>query len=129
MVDGAEGVTDANIGNTGDGNDRANACFLDFNFIQTIKFIELADFYLGLFIGVMMVTDDNFLVYLDCAVVNLADTDTSYIFVVIDGADQYLGACIGISLGSGDIIDNGLKQGFHICAGSICIHRSNTRFG
>ena len=41
------GITDVNIGNTGNGNDGTDACFLDFHFVQTVKLVQLADLHLA----------------------------------------------------------------------------------
>ena len=51
--------------------------------------------------GLVVVTDDHILVYTDGTVVYFTDTDTSYIFIIINGTDQYLGSRIRISFGSG----------------------------
>ena len=49
-------------------------------------------------VGVVVVTDDHILIHTDGTVVYLTDTDTSYIFIIIDGTDQYLGSCLGVDL-------------------------------
>ena len=100
----AEGVTDVKLADTRDGNDGTDACFLDFYFIQTVELIQLADLGLNDLVGVVVVTDDHILVYTDGTVVYFTDTDTSYIFIIINGTDQYLGSRIRISFGSGDVV-------------------------
>ena len=65
------------------------------NLIQTVKLIQLAD--LNLVFSCQDrggSPDDNVLVDRKCTVVYLADTDTSDILIVINGADQYLGRTI-----------------------------------
>ena len=61
----------------------------------------------------MMVDDDYLLIHLHAAVVHLAYADASHIFIIIDGADQHLGAGFGVALGSRDIVQDSLKQGNH----------------
>ncbi len=81
----------------GDRNDGTDASFFDFYFIQTVELIQLADLGLNDLVGVVVVTDDHILVYTDGTVVYFTDTDTSYIFIIINGTDQYLGSRIRIS--------------------------------
>ena len=45
ILRGAQGISDGNVGDAGDGNDGTDACFLYIHLIQSVKFIELADFY------------------------------------------------------------------------------------
>ena len=108
--------------NAGDGNDGADAGFLDFYFVQTIIFIKLADLYFLHLIGFVMIDDDNVLIDLDSAVVYLADTDSSHVFVVVDRADQNLCTGIRITLRSGNVLDDGIKERCHILAfyGKLC---------
>ena len=61
-----------------------------------------------------MVYDDHFLVDPDGAVVYLSDTDTAHIFIIVYGADQYLGSGLRITLRSGDVVDDCLEQGSHV---------------
>ena len=97
------------IGNTGDGNDRTDAGFLYFYFVQTIKLVELADFHLTAFLRVMGIDDDGILVDTDCTVADFADTDTANIFVVIDSADQYLCTLVRITFRSRNVIDDSFE--------------------
>ena len=94
---------------TGDGNYRSYARLGHFNLLKTVELIKLA--YLGLdeLIGIMMVADNNLLIYLDGSVLNLTDTDTSHILIIIYGRDEDLGSRIGVSCGSRYIIENGIK--------------------
>lgn len=97
----ADGVTDVKLADTGDGNDGTDACFLYLYFIQTIKLVQLADLGLDDLVGVVVVTDDHILIHTDGTVVYLTDTDTSYIFIIIDGTDQYWVAASGSPSGAG----------------------------
>ncbi len=73
----------------------------------------------------MVVADDDLLVDRDGAVVNLADTNTPYIFIVVDRADQYLCACLGIALRCRDIVKDRLEQRCHVNACSVLVQRSD----
>ena len=44
-----------------------------------------------------MVADNYFLIDLDGAVVYFADTNTAYIFVIVNGADKYLSTDFGVA--------------------------------
>ena len=125
----ADGVTDVKLADTGDGNDGTDACFLYLYFIQTIKLVQLADLGLDDLVGVVVVTDDHILIHTDGTVVYLTDTDTSYIFIIIDGTDQYLGSCLGVTFGSGNVVDDGLEQRLHISTHLVGIQGSNTCLG
>ena len=50
-----------------------------------------------------MVHQHHFLVDSDLTVVYFTDTDTTYIFIVVDGTDQNLGTCIRITFRSLDV--------------------------
>ena len=97
----AQRISDGNIGDSRDGDDRADGCVLYFYFVQTVEFIETADFYFLLFVRVMMVDKDHILVDGDCAVVNFSDTDASDILVVVNGADEHLVGASGSPSGAG----------------------------
>ena len=93
-----------NIRNTGNGNDGTDAGFLYFYFIEPIKFIKLAYLDLDLLFRLMVIADDNILIYLNGSVINLAHTDTTNIFIIVNGTDECLGTCIGIALRGRDIV-------------------------
>ena len=95
-----------NVRNSGNSNNGTDACFLDIYLIQAIIFIKSTDLYFSGLLGFMCIDDDRILIDLDDAVVYLADTDTSDVFVIINGTDEHLRTCIGISLGSRYIIKN-----------------------
>ena len=122
-------MADVKLADTGDGNDGTDACFLYLYFIQTIKLVQLADLGLDDLVGVVVVTDDHILIHTDGTVVYLTDTDTSYIFIIIDGTDQYLGSCLGVTFGSGNVVDDGLEQRLHISTHLVGIQGSNTCLG
>ena len=76
-----------------------------------------------------MVYDYCILVYTDGSVIYFTNTDTAYIFIVVDSADENL--CIGfrISLRCRDIIQDGIKERFHISAFFSHICFGDTFFG
>ena len=87
IVAGADGITNLDIRNTGYCNDGTDGSFVYFYFVQTFKFIKLVDLY---FLGegwIVMVYNGNFLVYAKSTVINLTNTDTANVFVIVDGTD------------------------------------------
>ncbi|CDA98224.1 putative uncharacterized protein [Lachnospiraceae bacterium CAG:215] len=110
----AERISDRNIRNSGNCHDRSDPGFFDFHFIQTVKFIKFADLYFLLFVRIMMVDEHHFLIDCDRSVVHFADTDPSHIFIIIDRTDQNLSWSFRIALRSRNVIDDRLKQRFHI---------------
>ena len=62
----------------------------------------------------MMVDNNHILIDGDGTVIYLSDTDTSDIFIVIDGADQYLGWSFRVSFRCGNVIKDRFKQRLHI---------------
>ena len=55
VVSCAESITDMNICDTGNRNDRTDVGFFYFNFVQTVKLIELADLNFFTLVNIMMV--------------------------------------------------------------------------
>ena len=102
IVSCAECISDVNVCDTGDCHDRTDSSALNFNFVQTVKLVELADLYALMFVRVMMVQKHQLLVYGNSSALNFTDTDTSYIFVVVDGADKNLCISVRITLRSRD---------------------------
>ena len=76
-----------------------------------------------------MVDNNDILIYFYGAVINLADTNTSYILIVINGTDQYLCSGIRIALRSRNIIKDRIKQRNHIFARFIRTVGSDTFLG
>ncbi len=64
----------------------------------------------------MMIHDDGLLIDGQTAVVHFSDADAAHIFVVVDCADQNLGARVRVAGGCGNIVQNSLKQGSHCFA-------------
>ena len=62
----------------------------------------------------MVVYNDNLLIDLYGTIVHLSHADSSHILVIIDGADKHLGSGSGVSLGSGDIVEDGFKKRLHV---------------
>ena len=57
----------------------------------------------------MMIADHHFLIHPDHPVVYLAYADTSHVFVIVDGADQNLSACLRVALRSRNIVYDGFE--------------------
>ena len=114
MIGGAEGIADGNVGDAGDGHDGTDAGFSDFLLFQTVELVEPADLYFLLFVRIVMVYQEHFLIDGDGAVVHLADADAAYVFVVVDGADEHLGGRFRVAFRGRDIIKDRLKEGLHV---------------
>ena len=114
VICGADRIADVDICNTGNGYDGADAGRFHFYFVQTVELVQLADLDALFFVRVVMVYQYGVHVDTDFAVVHFADTDTAHIFVVVDGADEHLCACLRISFGSRDVVQDRLKQGNHV---------------
>ena len=114
---------------SGYGDDRPDAGLLNLDAAQTLKLIELADFNLAAHIGIVVVYNHTFLIHTDRSIIHLTDTDTAYIFIVVDRADEHLSPGFRISFGSGNIIDNSLKQRLHACARAAQIQCRDSGFG
>ena len=76
-----------------------------------------------------MVDNDTLLVHLHGAVVHLAHADAPHVVVVIDGAYQHLGRGLRVSLGSRDVVDDGLKQRAHILLRIVQLLLRKSRLG
>ncbi len=87
IIGGAEGVSNVNIRNTGDGNDGADAGLFYVHLIQTVKFVQLAYLDFFLFFRVMGVAEHNFLIDGNAPVVHFSHADASHVFVIVDGTD------------------------------------------
>ena len=87
-----------------------DSSFLDINLVQSVEFVQLTDTYLFLAIRIVFIDYDHILVYTDGSVINFTDSDTSYVFVIIDGADQYLCAGFRITFWCRNIVQNRLEQ-------------------
>ena len=129
IVRRTERVSDMNIRNTGNSHDGADVRFFHFCFVQAVKFIQLADFNLFLLVRFMVIDNYYFLIDADGSVIHLADSDPSYIFIIVDGTDQYLGSGFRITFGSRNILKDCLKKRNHIPAGNIHIQCGGAGFG
>ena len=72
----------------------------------------------------MVVADHSLLAHLDGAALNAADADTAHVVAVVDGGDQQLEGALLVSLGSGDVVHDGLKEGGQILAHVVGIKGS-----
>ena len=123
----AESISDVDIRDTGNSNDRTDACLSNLYFFQSVKFIQFADLYFFLLGQIVVVDQHNVLVHADRSVFNFADTDTSNVFVVVDGTDQKLCASFRIAGRSRDVFQNGLEQRCHILRGVVQIEYGMTQ--
>ena len=114
MLRVAEGVADVQICDTGNGYDRTDGSLRYLHFIQTVKFIKLADLYLFLLVRVMMVYHDTLLVYFNRTIIYLAHADAPNIFIIINRADEYLSSGAFITFRGGNGVQNRLEQRRHI---------------
>ena len=92
------------IRNAGNGNDRADICFLYIYFIQAVEFVKLADFYFFHFVRFVVVDDNHFLVDLYRTVVHFSHADSAHVFIIVDSADENLGSGFRVAGGGGDIV-------------------------
>ena len=76
-----------------------------------------------------MINDNNFLIHADGAVVHFPDTDTAHIFIVVDGADQYLGRRVRVSFRGRNVVQDGVEQGGHVFPFLFRIQRRVSAFG
>ena len=114
IIDGAYGIADMQILNTGQSNDGTDGCALHFRFFQAVKLIQLADADLLEFVRIMMINHHSVLIDGDGAAGDFSDTDTANIFIIVDGADQNLQRTIFITLRSRNVINNRIEQRLHI---------------
>ena len=110
----ADRVSDMDIRNAGNRDNRADLSFFDIDLIQPVKFVQLADLDFFALVRVVVVDDDSVLVNAQAPVVYLADADAPDIFIVIDRTDQHLGICIRVASRCRDIVDNCFKQRGHV---------------
>ena len=64
----------------------------------------------------MVVHDNGLLACFYRSVIYLTDADPPHIFVIVNGAYEYLCICFGVAFRRRDIVDNGVKEGFHVSA-------------
>ena len=57
----------------------------------------------------MEVTDHGLLTDLKRSALNATDTDTANIIVVVDGRDQQLQLAVLVTIGSGNVVDDGIE--------------------
>ena len=105
---GAEGISDVDVRNAGNGHDGTDGSFLYFYLVQAVEFIQAADAHPFLLVRLMVVDDHHILPFADDAVIHLSHADAAHVFIIIDGADEHLGPGVRISLGSRDIVDDGI---------------------
>ncbi len=105
----ADGISDVDVRNTGNSHNRADFCFRNVCFVQSVKFIQFADPHFLQLVRFVVIHNHSVLIDFQTAVVYFAHTDTSHIFIVINGTDQNLCAGIRVSFRRRDILQNGFK--------------------
>ncbi|CDD60963.1 uncharacterized protein BN684_00859 [Clostridium sp. CAG:505] len=110
----ADGIADHDIFDTAECNNAAHTCFFHFYTLQAVKFIQLCDTNLFLCFCIVHIQYHHFVIDMDGTIFNFTNTDSAYIFAVIDGGDQCLQRRFHITFGSWNVVDDGFKQGFHI---------------
>ena len=116
-------------GFSGEHSNRTDVRLGGIHLVETVELVELADLNLFLLVGIVMVDDHNLLIYSDGAVINLSHADASHIFIVVDGADQNLSPGLRVSLGSRNIVEDGLKQGNHVLSRPVHVKGCGSRPG
>ena len=117
---GADGITDGDIGDAGQGDDVAGGGLGDGLLAQSLELVHGDGLgLLGGGVGVVVVADGDLLVLLDGAPLDAADGDAAHELIIVDGADQHLERLGHIRLGSGDVLQNGLEQRLEVRARHI----------
>ena len=111
---GTEGVSDGDVRDTGDRDDGSDGRLFYLYSVKPVELIEFTDLDLFLLVRIMVIDKDHFLIYRNGPVVHFSDPDTSYILVVIDGADENLSRSFRIAFRSRDVFQDCFKQRFHI---------------
>ena len=62
----------------------------------------------------MVVDKDHLLIDADGSVIDFSDSDTAHVLIVVNGADQHLSGSFRVSLRSGDVVEDRLKERLHI---------------
>ena len=81
----ADRITDFQVVDSAQGDDRTHGRLADVLLLQSVKLVEFGDADFLPFGGIMMVDQQRVLVDADASAVDLADSDPSHIFIVIDG--------------------------------------------
>ena len=58
-----------------------------------------------------------------------AHADTAHVLGVVDGGDQHLRGALGITLGSGNVLQDGIEQGLQVNTGLLQVQRGGTLAG
>ena len=98
-----------NIRDTRNGYYGAYTRFFYFHSFKSVKFVKFGNFDFSRLFGIVCIYDYYIVIGVNHASVNFAYTDSSYIFIVVNGTDKNLCAAFGISFGCGNIINDGLE--------------------
>ena len=110
----ADRIADLEITDTGDRYDRTDFRFLHIHLAQTVEFVKLGDPGLLMNGRIVIIHPNNLLSDSDGTVVDFTDTDSSYIFIIINSRNQDLGALLRIAFRRRYIIDDRLEERFQI---------------
>ena len=110
----ADRIADLEVTDTGDRYDRTDFRFLHIHLAQTVEFVKLGDPGLLMNGRIVIIHPNNLLSDSDGTVVDFTDTDSSYIFIIINSRNQDLGALLRIAFRRRYIIDDRLEERFQI---------------
>ena len=113
-ISSTDRITDMQISDTRNGNDRTNLCLFHIDLLQSLELIELRDTYILSLVRIMMVDNDCILVQLDAAVGYFSNTDTTDIIIVINGRNKNLCVGIRITCRSRNVFEDGIEKRSHI---------------
>ena len=105
-------VSDVGIFNADHRDDIARMRFGHLGFAKILKGVHLAD--LGLVGASVGFIDQHLLLLVHRAAMKAANTDTALVAAVIDGAHLQRNGAIGLNVGAGDFLQNGVEQGNHV---------------
>ena len=122
-----DSITDIDVACTREANDVAHLCLLDGNTAESVDLEERCDTHSLRLLVRMVVADRNVLVEPQSTALDAADTDPSDVIVIVDGRNEELKGLVGISLGCGDVLKDGLKEGLEVGSLLVRVSRSSAR--
>ena len=113
---GTDGVADGDVADTAHGDDLTGGGLGDGGTGQAVEGVQAHGLGLLGLVGVVVVAHHDLLVLLDGTTLNAADGNAAHKVVVVDGGDQHLEGSLGVALGGGNVLQNGLEQGHQVGA-------------